>query len=240
MAPTDLSLRELRKYTGKTQIEAASLAETTQSELSRLERRGDVRLSTLRRYLDGLGGQLELIVNFGSSSFRLVGGGGDDSGPTPDDVAGAVAALATLPDWLPPLVAGLPTEALARRVDGCGAFALAEHVWHLRDLEIEAYGPRLGRILAEEGPRLPDFDGDRAAAERRYRERPIAPALRALLAARRKHVARLGRLGDAALSRTAEQEGVGRLSLAGLILRWRSHDMGHRLEMERLAERLRS
>lgn len=33
-------------------------------------------------------------------------------------------------------------------------------------------------------------------------------------------------------------EGVGRLTLASLIRRWSSRDLGHRLEIERLLERL--
>ena len=240
MAPTDLSLRELRKYAGKTQIEAAGLAATTQSELSRLERRDDSRLSTLRRYVAGLGGEIELVVRFGSSSFRLVPGAPADAEPTPADVARAIETLAELPAWLPGLVGVVDGGDRARRLEGCGAFSLLEHTWHLRDLEVEAYGVRLRALLAEDDPRLPDFAGDEEAARRRYQERPIAPAIRALVAARTRHLARLRRLRPAQLARAGELEGVGRVSLASLILRWRSHDMGHRLEMERLADRLRA
>jgi len=236
--PVDLALRDLRKYASKTQIEAAQLAETTQSELSRLERRDDFRLSTLRRYVAALGGELELVVSFGSSSFRLVGGEPDRAAPGRGEVTAAIDGLAGLGDWLPPLVAGRSkAELTARRAD-CGAFSLTEHVWHLHDLEIEAYGERLRRTLAEDAPRLPDFEGDRLAAQRAYQDKPIAPALRALVGARRLHVTRLRRLGEAALGRIADLDGVGPLPLAALIIRWRSHDMGHRLEMERLAANL--
>jgi hypothetical protein len=235
----DISLRDLRRYAAKTQIEAARLAATTQSELSRLERRDDCLVSTLRRYLAGLGGSLELVVAFGSSSFRLVPDG-PAAEPGPEDVGPALDALESLPSWLPPLVARRPAATLATRVAGCGTFSLAEHVWHLHDLELEGYGVRLRRLLAEDDPRLPDLDGDRLAAERRYNDRSIAPALRALVRARRRHVAQLRRLDAAALARAGELDGVGRVSLAALVLRWRSHDMGHRLEMERLAERLRA
>jgi hypothetical protein len=54
-----------------------------QSEVSRLERRGDVRLSTLRRYADALGGRLRLIVTWPNRAeqVELVAG---DGGAEPD------------------------------------------------------------------------------------------------------------------------------------------------------------
>lgn len=64
-------LRAIRELTGKTQVEAAKLLEMTQGELSRLERREDVRLSTLRRLVEGLGGELEVVAHFGDRAVRL-------------------------------------------------------------------------------------------------------------------------------------------------------------------------
>lgn len=60
-----ITLAQLREVAGKTQTEVAELIEQTQSELSRFERRDDRRLSTLRRYIEALGGELEVcaIVN---------------------------------------------------------------------------------------------------------------------------------------------------------------------------------
>ena len=42
-----------------------------QSELSRLERRGNVRLATLTKYIEGLGGELELVAVFGHGRVRI-------------------------------------------------------------------------------------------------------------------------------------------------------------------------
>jgi hypothetical protein len=42
-----------------------------QSELSKAERRADHRLSTLRRYVEALGGELEVFARFGSKRVRL-------------------------------------------------------------------------------------------------------------------------------------------------------------------------
>ncbi|MET0593537.1 MAG: helix-turn-helix transcriptional regulator [Polyangiaceae bacterium] len=67
----ELTLQELRQDQAKTQVEVARAAEMTQSELSRLESRGDHRISTLRRYIDALGGKLEITAVFGKRRIKL-------------------------------------------------------------------------------------------------------------------------------------------------------------------------
>jgi len=67
----ELNLRAIRELMGKTQEELAALVETSQSQVSETERRGDYRLSTLRRYIQALGGELEIIANFGDRRVRL-------------------------------------------------------------------------------------------------------------------------------------------------------------------------
>jgi predicted transcriptional regulator len=66
-----LTLRELRQGLALTQQEVADKADMTQSELSRLESRGDLRLSTLRRYVEALGGELEISVVVGKRRHKL-------------------------------------------------------------------------------------------------------------------------------------------------------------------------
>lgn len=68
-----MNLRELREAAGKTQVEAATLAEMSQGELSRAERRDDHLMSTLRRYVEALGGELEVFANIGGQRVRLKG-----------------------------------------------------------------------------------------------------------------------------------------------------------------------
>ncbi|HLE68988.1 MAG TPA: helix-turn-helix transcriptional regulator [Vicinamibacteria bacterium] len=67
----ELNLRAIRELMGKTQEELAALVDTTQSQVSETERREDHRLSTLRRYIQALGGELEIIANFGDRRVRL-------------------------------------------------------------------------------------------------------------------------------------------------------------------------
>jgi transcriptional regulator with XRE-family HTH domain len=68
-----MELRELRKEAGKTQAEAAEVAEMTQAELSKFERRDDHLLSTLRRYVTALGGELEVVAVFNNKRIALKG-----------------------------------------------------------------------------------------------------------------------------------------------------------------------
>jgi len=67
----ELTLQELRQGLALTQVDAAQAAEMTQSELSRLESRADHRISTLRRYVEALGGQLEIAAVFGGRRVKL-------------------------------------------------------------------------------------------------------------------------------------------------------------------------
>jgi hypothetical protein len=66
-----LTLRELRQTLALTQQQVADKAEMTQSELSRLESRGDHRVSTLRRYVEALGGELEISAVVGKRRLKL-------------------------------------------------------------------------------------------------------------------------------------------------------------------------
>jgi DNA-binding XRE family transcriptional regulator len=67
----ELTLQQLRRKMSKTQADVARTADMTQSELSRLESRGDHRISTLRRYVEALGGELEVIAVFGGRRVKL-------------------------------------------------------------------------------------------------------------------------------------------------------------------------
>lgn len=67
----EMDLREIREMTGRTQAELAEAAEMTQGEVSRLERRDDHRLSTLKRIVEALGGEIEVIASFGDKRVRL-------------------------------------------------------------------------------------------------------------------------------------------------------------------------
>ena len=60
----EIGLHELRKSLDRSQIELAGLLDISQSAVSQLERGQDIKLSTLRSYLEKLGARLELVAIF--------------------------------------------------------------------------------------------------------------------------------------------------------------------------------
>lgn len=69
----ELTLRQLREDAGKTQVEMAELTELTQSALSRIERREDNPIDALRRYVEALGGEVEVVAVIGNKRVKLLG-----------------------------------------------------------------------------------------------------------------------------------------------------------------------
>jgi len=60
----ELDLGELRRALSVTQTDLAELMKVGQESISRLERRADPRISTLRSYVEALGGRLTIGVEF--------------------------------------------------------------------------------------------------------------------------------------------------------------------------------
>ena len=58
------TLKDLRQAVERTQEDLASVLGVGQDTISRLEQRSDMLLSTLRRYVEGMGGTLELVAQF--------------------------------------------------------------------------------------------------------------------------------------------------------------------------------
>jgi predicted transcriptional regulator len=67
----EMDLRALREAAGLTQEELAAKVDITQSQLSKLERREDHRISTLRRYVKALGGELEVVAVVAGKRIKL-------------------------------------------------------------------------------------------------------------------------------------------------------------------------
>jgi DNA-binding XRE family transcriptional regulator len=69
----EMSLRQLRKTLELTQVDVARALDKGQHEISRIEQRGDMLLSTLTRLVEAMGGDLELVCRFKSRApVRLV------------------------------------------------------------------------------------------------------------------------------------------------------------------------
>lgn len=58
------TLKDLRQAMQKTQVDLAATLNIGQESISRLEKRSDMLLSTLRGYIEAMGGKLELVARF--------------------------------------------------------------------------------------------------------------------------------------------------------------------------------
>jgi DNA-binding XRE family transcriptional regulator len=58
------TLKDLRKAAEQTQEDLAAALGVGQDTISRLEKRSDMLLSTLRHYVESMGGKLELVAQF--------------------------------------------------------------------------------------------------------------------------------------------------------------------------------
>jgi len=59
-----MSLRDVRKAFNKSQEDLAKALDMEQESVSRIERRADLLLSTMRKYVAAMGGDLKLIAEF--------------------------------------------------------------------------------------------------------------------------------------------------------------------------------
>lgn len=66
-----MALADLRQVRGFSQAEVAEVLDLSQSRVSRIEREEDLYLSTLRRYVAALGGQLELVAVFEDETLPI-------------------------------------------------------------------------------------------------------------------------------------------------------------------------
>ena len=68
----EIRLYELRHAEAVSQAELAGRLDVTQGAISKFEHADDVRISTLRQYLEALGARLELVAVFDDDEERRV------------------------------------------------------------------------------------------------------------------------------------------------------------------------
>lgn len=66
-----VGLAVIRRRAGLTQLELAKRMGISQSDLSKLERRGDMRVSTLREYTRRVGAELHLLLEFAEDEIEV-------------------------------------------------------------------------------------------------------------------------------------------------------------------------
>jgi transcriptional regulator with XRE-family HTH domain len=75
----EMSLREMRRLRKVTQARLSKKLKIGQEGVSRIEKRTDLYLSTLRSYVEGLGGKLSLTVEFPDRAPVVLSGFGEGS-----------------------------------------------------------------------------------------------------------------------------------------------------------------
>lgn len=69
----EMTLEELRKARSHSQGEMAATLNVGQPAVAKLEKRADMHVSNLRRYVEALGGTLEITARFAEASVALCG-----------------------------------------------------------------------------------------------------------------------------------------------------------------------
>jgi len=146
--------------------------------------------------------------------------------------------LESTPALLARAAAELPEDSVRQR-GTTGGFSLVEHVWHLADLEREAYAVRIRRLLTEDEPLLSNFDGDRVARERLYQRRDLAEGLLAFTLARTRNLQKLRDVSAEEWKRAGKQEGIGRVELADVPRMMTERDRVHGVEIAELVREIR-
>lgn len=67
----EIALAELRTVLGVNQEELGQLLNKKQAAISRLERRSDMHISTLRAFIEALGGKLEITASFSDKKYSI-------------------------------------------------------------------------------------------------------------------------------------------------------------------------
>ena len=66
-----MPLQELRQARALTQVALAQRLKSTQAQVSKLERRTDMYVSSLRDYVEAMGGALEIVARFPDGAVRI-------------------------------------------------------------------------------------------------------------------------------------------------------------------------
>ena len=68
----EMTLEELRKARSLSQEDVAQALDVQQPAVAKLEKRGDMHIGSLRRYVEALGGTLEITARFPEASVSIV------------------------------------------------------------------------------------------------------------------------------------------------------------------------
>lgn len=67
----EMALNDLRQARHLSQEHLAELLHTKQANISKMERRADMYISTLRNYIEAMGGELEITAHFPDTAVKI-------------------------------------------------------------------------------------------------------------------------------------------------------------------------
>lgn len=67
----EMPLQELRQAHQMSQERLAEILDTKQANISRIERRTDMYISTLRSYIEAMGGKLDIVAKFPNGEVHI-------------------------------------------------------------------------------------------------------------------------------------------------------------------------
>ena len=92
------SLRELRQIAGKAQEDIATALNIKQPSVSKIEKQADMHISTLRSYVEAVGGELELTVKLPKRPAVRIHALGDLATATSEKLTARKSSLAKAGD----------------------------------------------------------------------------------------------------------------------------------------------
>jgi hypothetical protein len=75
----ELPLAELRRARGLSQKTLAGVLNVDQASISKMERRTDMYISTLRSHIEAMGGELEIVARFPDGTVKIANFNGVDA-----------------------------------------------------------------------------------------------------------------------------------------------------------------
>jgi hypothetical protein len=142
-----------------------------------------------------------------------------------------LATHAAQVDRLGSVLEGIPERRLTRRPAG-GGWSAHQLAVHVRDVEVQAYVPRVHRLLAEEDPQLSDFDAEAFMAAHYDPAEPVAQIVQDVAQAR-QGVRRMLDYGNAAgWSRTGRHPALGICTVQAWVERAVAHFDEHLGQLE--------
>ncbi len=155
--------------------------------------------------------------------------------PTLDEVvADCLAVARKAPQQLREICREL-AEDDSRRKPGVGKLSAIEHVCHLRDMERDAFGLRLRRLLEEDVPGLERLNMDHYVDEARWRDKTFLQMVEDWEKHRRANIELVEATGPAEWARVGSQPDVGQITFVEVVKQWARHDREHLRQLEIIA-----